>query len=145
MPTGDRQIRINTLLLEREAQFVRVYELERAAAKILGEDYPFTRPLLPSDATKTRPKKKSARTAAAAAAAATDDPVRKPEPGEAAWRVTWTHAGQTYQEIHDNADALRTLLASQGEQLRVTRLETVDAAGATRAVLLGGNPEGNKS
>ncbi|AHF91390.1 hypothetical protein OPIT5_15365 [Opitutaceae bacterium TAV5] len=138
MPSGDQQIRINTLLLEREALFVRVHDLERAAAKILGEDYPFTRPLLPSDVrAKIRPKKKSARTAV-------DDPLRKLEPGETAWRVTWTQAGQTYQETHDNADALRTLLASQGEQLRVTRLETVDAAGDTRTVLLGGNPEEDK-
>ncbi|EIP97781.1 hypothetical protein OpiT1DRAFT_02229 [Opitutaceae bacterium TAV1] len=138
MPSGDQQIRINALLLEREALFVRVHDLERAAAKILGEEYPFTRPLLPSDVkAKTRPKKKPARAPAT-------DPLRKLEPGETAWRVTWTHAGQEYQETHDNADALRTLLASQGGQLRVTRLETVDAAGDTRAVLLGSNPEEDK-
>lgn len=46
---ADQQIQINTLLLTREELFVRVYALEQAAAAILGEPYPFTRPALPSD------------------------------------------------------------------------------------------------
>ena len=45
----DQQIQINTLLLTREELFVRVHDLEQAAAAILGEPYPFPRPALPSD------------------------------------------------------------------------------------------------
>ncbi|MBC7368560.1 MAG: hypothetical protein H7343_17410, partial [Undibacterium sp.] len=36
----------------------------------------------------------------------------------------------------DDLDALRTLLASQGKNLSVTRLETIDLGGRTKSVLL---------
>mgnify|MGYP007100217421 CR=1 FL=1 len=49
--------------------------------------------------------------------------------------------GQTVQEDHDNLDALRTLLASQGAQLRVIRIETIDFGDRTRTVLLELSPE----
>ncbi len=126
--TPTQQIQINGLLLQREELFVRIHDLETAAAAILGEPYPFTRPPLPSD---QRGKKKpgSARTAAR-------DPLRRLEGLETAYRVTYQRAGQSVQEVHDELDALRTLLAAQGANLRVTRIETIDLGGRTKAVLL---------
>lgn len=123
----DAQIRINTLLLEREGLFVRVHELEQAAASILGEPWPFVRPALPSD---SRAKRKSSRASARAR-----DPLRKLEPGEAAFRVTYIQHGQTRAETHDSPEPLRTLLAAQGRALTVLRIETLDTAGAVVAVL----------
>lgn len=123
----DQQIQVNALLLHREELFVRIHDLETEAAAILGEPYPFTRPPLPSDERKRK---------APARAAAARDPLRRLEGRETAYRVTYTRAGQVVQEDHDDLDALRALLASQGAHLQVTRLETIDLGGRTQAVLI---------
>ncbi len=132
------QIRINALLLQREALFVRIHEIERAASALFREPYPFTRPQLPSD---VRGKRKpavragTARIASGVSVAPTKEVLRKLEPGEVAYRVTYRQFGQTKVETHESAEALRTLLAAQSAQLQVLALETVDADGAVNAVL----------
>ncbi len=123
-----RQIRVNQLLLEREAQFVRVYDLEQAAAQILGEPYPFTKPPLPSD------QRRKAKAAPRATASARDH-LRRLEEGEAAFRVTYRHCGRECIEEHDNPDALRALVAAQGARLVVDRIETLRGDGTSAAVL----------
>ena len=125
----DSQIRINALLLEREALFVRIHEIERAASALLREPYPFTRPALPSD---QRTKRKNP----ARASAAAPKTVRKLEPGEVAYRVTYRQLGQSRVETHDSADALKTLLSAQGAQLQVELIETLAATGEVKATLL---------
>ena len=60
--SADSQIRINALLLQREALFVRIHEIERSVSALLREPYPFTRPALPSD---QRVKRKTPARAAA--------------------------------------------------------------------------------
>ena len=129
------QIRINALLLEREALFVRIHEIERAASVLLREPYPFTRPQLPSDMRGKRKPAARAGNVRAAGGAATKDALRKLEPDETAYRVTYRQFGQTKVETHESAEALRTLLAAQSAQLQVLTLETVDANGTVKAVL----------
>ncbi len=131
---SDQQIQINGLLLQREELFVRIHELEQAAAAVLGEPYPFTRPPLPSDP-RNRRKPGALRTAAAR------DPLRRLEGLETSYRVIYHRFGQAVQEDHDDLDALRTLLASQGKNLQVIRIETVDFGGRTKAVLLDAPPK----
>lgn len=129
--SADSQIRINALLLQREALFVRVHEIEGAVSKLLREPYPFTRPALPSD---QRVKRKApARTAVASA----KDKLRKLESDEAGYRVTYRQQGQIRVETHDSPDALRTLLAAQSAQLEVQLIETIDSTGTVKAVLHG--------
>ena len=129
--SADSQIRINALLLQREALFVRVHEIEGAVSKLLREPYPFTRPALPSD---QRVKRKTpVRTAVASA----KDKLRKLEPDETGYRVTYRQQGQIRVETHDSSDALRTLLAAQNAQLEVQLIETVDSTGTVKAVLHG--------
>lgn len=151
--TTTQQIRIHHLLLEREALWARIHACEQEAARLLGEPYPFVRPPLPSDG---RGRRKAAPVRAGESpaavwpagspAAAVDvapppfpvggkDPSRRLEEGEAAYRVTYRHLGRTWHEDHTDLAALRTLLACQTPQLQVLRLETIDAAGAVRAVL----------
>lgn len=137
----DHQIQINTLLLTREELFVRVYDLEQAAAAILGEPYPFTRPALPSD-TKlkrkfTAPRAESASPALPASPAAlARESLRRLEGLETAYRVTYRRFDQVVTEEHDDLDALRTVLSAQGTNLTVTRVETIDLGARTKAVLL---------
>ena len=127
----DQQIRLNELLLAREAQFVRVHEL---AAKLLGEPYPFFKPPLPSDA---RGKRKAA---APRPALGARERLRRLEEGEAAYRVTYRQFDQVVTEEHDALEAIRTLCASQGAQLQVVRIETLDAGGGVKDVLFASEP-----
>ncbi len=128
------QIRINALLLQREALFVRIHEIERSASALLREPFPFTRPPLPSD---VRGKRKPAARANRPGDTASKESLRKLEPGEVAYRVTYRQFGQTKIETHESADALRTLLAAQGAQLQVLTLETLGGDDAVKAVLHG--------
>ena len=135
---ADQQIQINGLLLQREELFVRVYDLEQAAAALLGEPYPFTRPALPSDLRlKRKPTPRpSERSGGFPPPSAPRESLRRLEGLETAYRVTYRRFGQVVAEDHDDLDALRTLLASQGAHLTVTRIETIDLGARTKAVLL---------
>lgn len=123
---------------------MHVHDLEQAATAILGEPYPFTRPALPSDVrTKRKPAPSASASSARSASAPPSSPaalaresLRRLEGLETAYRVTYRRFGQVVTEDHDDLDALRTLLSSQGANLTVTRVETVDLGGRTRAVLL---------
>ncbi len=145
-----RQILVNQLLLEREALWVRVHEIEREAAKWLGEPYPFERPELPSDRKKKRripagggaaagAARRGAGPAGATEAAsgplATVDDVRRLEAGETGYRVSYVAHGRAATEEHDELEALHVVVASQGSELRVTRIETIDENGVARATL----------
>ena len=108
---------------------MRIHEIEQDAAAILGEPYPFARPALPSDA-------KLKRKSSAPRVATPGESLRRLEGLETAYRVTYRRFGQVVTEDHDDLDALRTLLASQGAHLTVTRVETIDLGARTKAVLL---------
>ena len=136
---ADQQIQINGLLLQREELFVRVHDLETAAAAILGEPYPFTRPALPSDVRlKRKPTSRPSERSGGfqPPSAATRESLRRLEGLETAYRVTYRRFGQIVTEDHDDLAALRTLLSSQGANLTVTRVETIDLGARTKAVLL---------
>ena len=135
-----QQIRINELLLEREALFLRIHALETKAAALLGEPYPFVRPTLPSD---YRAKKKAGRPRATGghSADSSSTPVRTVtlrslEESEAAYRVVYEQLGRREEELHFDVGALGHLLACQGATLRVCSLEIVDEAGRVLETLL---------
>ena len=124
-------IRLNQLLLEREAQFVRVYDLEQAAAKLLGEPYPFSKPALPSDG--ARGKRKPA--AVPRGQPGGLNRLRRLEDGETAYRVTYRQFGQTVTEEHEALEAIRTLVASQAAQLQVLEVATLGRDGGVKDVV----------
>jgi hypothetical protein len=126
----DQQIRVNTLLLEREGLFVRVHELEQRIEALLGGPYPFERPRLPSD---QKTKRKGA--APRAEKSAGHPTELKPEPGEERYRIHYRHGSQAFTEEHVNLKALERLLASQSSVLQVLRIEALDASGGGRRTL----------
>lgn len=145
----DQHIAINTLLLEREECFLRVHTLEAAAARILGEPYPFNRPSLPSDGRAAGRKKAGPRPGAAATHAVSGTSsvgatTTQPQPrlrklddnlGEVTYRVTYREHGKLLRETHTDPAALEVLLASQEDTLLVERIETLDTSDAVRATL----------
>jgi hypothetical protein len=126
-----QQIRLNALLLEREALFVRIHACEAEAAKALGEPYPFERPALPSE---QRTKRRVGATKNGGSPRAT---LRRLEPGEAAFRITYRQGDREITEEHVEVDAVRTLLAVQTAQLAVVRIETIDAHNTLCTTLVG--------
>ena len=124
MPAAETQIRINTLLLEREALFLRVHELEHAASAILGEPFPFALPAIPSTARRKKGKAKPRQPATAP-----KFKLRKLEAHEVAYRVTYQDHDDLKTEEHDTPNPLQTLLAAQGKTLAVQSIETLDATG----------------
>jgi len=130
------QARINELLLEREELLLRIHAIEKEAAALLGEPYPFERPPLPSDQNQ-KGRKKQAPGRARDAASGKPAQLRPLAAGEAGWRVTYEQHGVPRTEVHRSATALNALLACQGSALRVTCIEVLDTSGAVRAVVLG--------
>lgn len=127
----ESRIRINALLLQREGLFVRVHEIESRVNDILGEPWPFEPPSLPSmRRSKAKPAKK--RGASPTAKGNEETKLRKLDEarGETAYRVSYIQRGQNREEVHDTPEALQTLLAAQGTQLRVTAIDVIDANGA---------------
>ena len=144
----DQQIRINELLLQREELFLRVHAAEAEIARILGEPLALPRPPLPSERRgKRRPSPGAVSPNIAPGPTASHtlsdgakprvsgEKLRRLEDNEHAYRVTYRQFGRDAVEIHYELSALATLVASQGAQLQVERIETVDAIGAVRAVL----------
>ncbi len=127
-------IRINALLLEREGHFLRVHELEQAAAAILGEPYPFSQPPLPSN---QRTKGKSTKRSKATDAT---PKIRKLTDDESAYRVTYRQQGQTRTEDHASTEALHTLLAAQSRTLDVLHIATLAPDGSELVTLHGTAP-----
>jgi hypothetical protein len=134
----DQQIKVNEMLLEREELFLRIHAAEKEVLRIMGGDYPFTTIELPSN---RRAKRKTvpARTATAPAPADASEratiTLRRLEPGEARYRVTYRQFAQVVVEEHGDFDAVRTLLACQSSQLQVQKLETLRADGCLGANL----------
>lgn len=127
----DQQIRVNSLLLEREELFVRVHELERRIEALLGGPYPFERPRLPSDQ-KARRRTLPVRSEKPAV----QSPVLRYEPGEERYRIHYRHGSQSFTEEHVNLKALEQVLAAQSAALQVLRVETLTPSGEVSRVLL---------
>ncbi len=127
---------------------MRVHAAETEIARLLGEPLPLPRPPLPSD---RRGKRKPASavfspdvTPATAASRGlaegarprvSGEKLRRLDENEHAYRVSYRQFGRDTVELHYELSALATLVASQGSQLQVERIETVDATGTVRAVL----------
>lgn len=134
----DRQIRVNELLLQREELFLRIHAAETEIERLLRGPYPFTRPALPSD---RRVKRKPGATRPSAEKKSSPaDALRKLTDDEVAYRVTYVQFNREVVETHPEFASVATLLAAQAAHLRVSKVETLDADGAVRAVLFESAP-----
>ncbi|WP_221033085.1 hypothetical protein [Actomonas aquatica] len=124
------QIRINTLLLEREEKFVRVHELEQAAAAILGEPYPFSQPPLPSNQRRKQKGKAKGAGAKGKAKGGGGLRLRRLKDGEVAYRVCYRDRNGEQEACYEESGPLLTLVGAQGGSLTVHSIDTVDTEGA---------------
>lgn len=137
----DQQIRVNELLLQREELFLRIHAVETEASRVLGEAFPFLRPPLPSD---FRARRKPGGLVPSAVPATANKPrlsvasaaLRRLETDEMAYRITYRQFNKVVVEIHYDHAALVTFFASPANHLHVLSLNTLDADGRVRAVLI---------
>lgn len=134
----DQQIQVNEMLLEREELFLRIHRAEHAVVQILGGPYPFTAVDLPSS---HRLKRKVSPPRSPVSVEAIDSAVRplvtlrRLESGESHYRITYRQFNNLVIEEHESIEAVRTLMACQGCQLEVQKIESLKADGTVSSQL----------
>lgn len=120
MPDPAAQVKINALLMQREAAFVRIWEIEQRLQQILGQPFPVTVPGdLPS---RQPPRKANAKARATEARPRIRSLLRE---GETAWLITYRHRGEIHQRLETSADTLRDLPSIDTPFLHILRIDTV--------------------
>jgi hypothetical protein len=114
-------IAINSLLIEREAEFARVHSIEAQMAELLGAPYPLEPPevIVPSTI-----KKKA--TKATRAAKVKPLKVRRLAEGEVAYRFTWIDKGQTVINELTELKTVETLIHDTLPGMKLLKIETLD-------------------
>jgi len=125
---SDHHIRVNECLLQREELFLRIHAVETEVTRLLGGPFPFTLPDLPSARRTKRPAR-----ALSPAPAKPPIALRRLEPGESAYRVTYRQFAKVMIEEHHDFEAVRTLFACQTPQLEIQSVEILNADGTVAA------------
>ena len=114
-------IAINSLLIEREAEFARVHSIEAQIAALLDAEYPFNPPevLIPSTIKKKASKAKRD-------AKATPIKIRRLAEGEIAYRFTWIDKGQTVINELTDLKAVNELIHDSLPGMKLLKVETLD-------------------
>jgi len=119
-------IAINSLLIEREAEFARVHSIEAQISELLGAEYPFDPPevIVPSTIKKKPTKAKKA-------AKAKPLKVRRLASGEVGYRFTWIDKGQTVTNELTELKAVDALIQDALPGMKLLKVETLDFDSAT--------------
>lgn len=128
-----QRVQIDDLLLQREAQLLRVHDCEAAIEEILGQAYPFPDPPpLPSRQKRRRPSK-----AARAKKTGGPKPLALPplSEGETAYRLIYRDSGHERSEEHMDAEALERWLDRPHRSIEVLGIQTIGADGKPRRTL----------
>jgi hypothetical protein len=112
-----QSLHITDLLRKREAEFVRIWECERAVQAIVRGAYVFEAPDLPSRRKPQRKRKATPKT--------TTHLRRLRRDREHAYRVQYEHEGETRTGLTTDTEFLRSLLALDPPGFRVCRIESV--------------------
>ena len=119
-------IAINSLLIQREAALARVHITESRINELLGGVYPFEAPsvTLPSSIKRKKPTKAKKTQAKAVALKP-----RRLNPGEVAYRITWTEKGQTTEQNATELKHLNALLQETLPAMKLLKIQTLDLNG----------------
>jgi hypothetical protein len=119
-------IAINSLLIEREAEFARVHSIEAQISALLGAEYPFDPPevIIPSTI-----KKKAIKTKPAAKEAAIK--IRRLADREIAYRFSWLDKSQAVTNELTELKAVDALINDTLPGMKLLKVETLDFDSAT--------------
>ncbi|MEO0795237.1 MAG: hypothetical protein AAFX93_08755 [Verrucomicrobiota bacterium] len=126
--TAQQRIRLQELLLKREALYARVYQTEQKIHQVFGETYPLTPPPidLPSaNRQKTKPKRAAKKKSA-------PPRIRNLIKGETAYRVRYGGATDATEETHTDRKSIEVLLRIPAVRSTIASIETIDSGGKLR-------------
>ena len=119
-------IAINSLLIEREAEFARVHSIETQISELLGAEYPFDPPEVIVPSTIKKKASKAKRTAKAAPLK-----IRRLAAGEVAYRFTWIDKSQTVTNEVTELKSVDALINDALPGMKLLKVETLDFDSAT--------------
>jgi len=125
--TTQQRIRLQELLLQREALYARVHAIESEVHRIFGAEYPLPPP--PVEVATPGAKKKSKKKPRK------QDPppkVRSLQDGETAYRVRFREESGAGEETHTDRKAIETLLQSPLADTLIETVETIGPDGEAR-------------
>ena len=128
--SAEELIAINSLLIEREAEFARVHSIEAQISELLGAEYPFPPPEVTIPSTIKKKARKAKRTGKVAA-----PKIRRLAPGEIAYRITWIDKGQTVANEVTELKAVDTLIHDSLPGMKLLKVETLDFDSASLETL----------
>jgi hypothetical protein len=122
MPASTEElIAINSLLIEREAEFARVHSIEAQISELLGAAYPFEPPKITIPSTIKKKPGKAKRAAKVAPLK-----IRRLAPGEIAYRFTWIDQGQTVTNELTDLKAVNELINDSLPGMKLLKIETLN-------------------
>ncbi|GHB98326.1 hypothetical protein [Cerasicoccus arenae] len=137
--TTQKRIQVEHLLLQREAAYVRVHELESQIKTIFGDTYPFPpppEPVVTGSSPKAHPKKKRA--------GKTDKTTFRLRPltnDEAAYRIRFIQDNGVLDEVHVDRKSIESVFQATTETSMISWIETIDAQGKMRERIYRANEE----
>ena len=114
-------IAINSLLIEREAEFARVHAIEAEITALLGAHYPFEPPAVTIPSTIQKKPSKANRAPKPAGLK-----LRRLAPGEVGYRLTWIDKGRRVRNTVTDLRALAPLLHDSPPGIQLLSVETLD-------------------
>ena len=127
----DELIAINGLLIERETAYAGVSSLEDEVSKILGQAFPFQKPLAELPSTKKAKAKRGAKRAKKKG----PPKIRKLRAGEIAYRVHTLQNGDRLIEDLPDFRPFEHLLLSPLPNLQIQKVEILDESRKPSALL----------
>jgi hypothetical protein len=122
MPASTEElIAINSLLIEREAEFARVHLIEAQISSLLGAQYPFEPPKVTVPSTIKKKAKKTTRATKVAPIK-----VRRLASDEIAYRFTWIDRGQTIISELTELKTVSTLISDPLPGMKLLKIETLN-------------------
>lgn len=124
----DERIATNGLLMEREAAYARVSEIEGAINQLLQGEYPFPVPdSVPPSCMKRKPPKAQRGTKAPRKKPAIK--LRRLKETEVAYRYSWLENGEEKEATTIESRLIDTFVKSPPEGVRILKIDTIDIDG----------------
>ncbi|WP_309400359.1 hypothetical protein [Cerasicoccus maritimus] len=124
--TTQQRIKLQELLLQREALYARIAQTEAQINEILGDEYPLPPP--PVEVAQYGKPKKAAKKKKPSKAAAIR--LRALEGQETAYRICYQASANMADEAHEDRKAITSYLEAPMAAHLIERIETIDATGA---------------
>jgi len=114
MQNAKQQITITKLLMQREHQWITIWECEQKIDKILTKKYPYPKPPKLPSSTKKRIAKKTKKQIT----------IRRLNQNENSYLITYIHKNQKQTSIQNDTQLIRTIINANIQQFQIITIQT---------------------